>query len=276
MKTKDFVFLGLLLLSWSCKKAEDLEPPPKPADPPLTGSVVTDRIIESQILDGPQHYAIYLPPGYDTASVDYPVLYLLHGATQSYLDWPSHGMSGITDYFILSKTVVPMIIVMPDGFNAYYCNNFDGGDLLYEDYFIDEFIPEIEATYRIMNNGKKRAIAGLSMGGYGATLHAFKRPEMFCCAYSMSGALDPGKECPDLKAIINALSEDQLDSLPAYAMECGTEDVLTIPSNIDFDACLNEKGVTHTYIERSGDHDWDFWMDCLPNAIQLAGEQFNL
>ena len=63
MKAKDFVFLSLVLLSWACKKEDDGGSDRVPSDPPLKGSVVTDQIIESQILDGPQHYAIYLPPG---------------------------------------------------------------------------------------------------------------------------------------------------------------------------------------------------------------------
>jgi len=183
-------------------------------------------------------------------------------------------MAETVNSLINRESAKPMVIAMPDGLDAFYCNNYDGGDMLYEDYFIGEFIPFIESTYRIRASKQNRAIAGLSMGGYGTTFHAFKRPELFCFAYSMSGALSMGESAPDLKELITSLSSDQLDNLPAYTMECGTEDYLVYQSNVEFDAFLTEQGVAHTYITRPGTHDWPFWMECLPKALTKASSIF--
>ncbi len=268
-----FLLLFVVSATISCKKAEEPEPQETP-DPSPLGTVITDDQISSESLGGSQHYAIYLPPGYDTSSLEYPVLYLLHGMWGTYLDWPSHGMAGVANNLINWEDIEPMVIAMPDGLDAFYCNNYNGGDMLYEDYFIEEFIPYIESNYRIRDSKQNRAIAGLSMGGYGTTFHAFKRPELFCCAYSMSGALSMGEAAPDLQELITSLTSEQLGSLPAYTMECGTEDFLVYQSNVEFDAFLTGQGVEHTYITRTGTHDWTFWMECLPKALTDANSYF--
>jgi enterochelin esterase-like enzyme len=231
-------------------------------------------IFYSDILSRDMHYSIYLPAGYDTSTNSFPVLYLLHGMWGSYLDWPENGMSNITNYAIRSKSAKPMVIVMPDGLDAFYCNNYNGGTLLYEDFLIEEFFPYIESTYKIKTSRGSRAIAGLSMGGYGASFHAFKRPEMFSSCYSMSGALAMGETAPDLQVIINGLSPEQLARLPAYTMEVGTEDYLVYSSNVSFDAFLEGKGISHTFIARAGSHDWPFWIACLPKVLTFVSNNF--
>ncbi len=238
------------------------------------GTVVQSEIIPSEILQLDMHYSIYLPPDYDVSSKDYPVLYLLHGMWGNYLDWVTNGMSSVVNSLIYTEEAKEMIIVMPDGIDSFYCNNFNGGSLLYEDFMIQEFIPQIENKYRINSTQKGRAIAGLSMGGYGATFHAFKRPDMFCYCYSMSGALGMGASAPDLTEIINAKTTEELAEIPAYTMECGTEDYLVYSSNESFDLLLTEKGIVHNYIERTGVHDWTFWMGCLPKVLKAVSEEF--
>jgi enterochelin esterase-like enzyme len=274
MNLKQLLLLSsILLATFSCENKEEPEPEVY-TDTSPKGTVITVDLISSESLGGSQHYAIYLPPGYDTTSLEYPVLYLLHGMWGTYKDWPSHGMAGVANNLINWESIEPMVIAMPDGLDAFYCNNYDGGDMLYEEYFIEEFMPYIESTYRIRASRQNRAIAGLSMGGYGTTFHAFKRPELFCCAYSMSGALSMGESAPDLQELITSLTSEQLDSLPAYTMECGTEDFLVYQSNVEFDAFLTGQGVAHTYITRPGTHDWPFWMECLPKALTKASSYF--
>jgi quinol-cytochrome oxidoreductase complex cytochrome b subunit len=86
MKTKTLTLLIRVLLAWARRQTEETDPVDNPVETLLKGSVLTDQTIESQVLGGPQHYAIYLPPGYNTSRVDYPVLYLLHGMWGTYLD----------------------------------------------------------------------------------------------------------------------------------------------------------------------------------------------
>ena len=142
------LLLTILIAAISCENTEEPEPE-EYTDTSPKGTVIADDLINSETLGGPQHYAIYLPPGYDTSSIEFPVMYLLHGMWGSYKDWSSHGMAGIVNDLIAWESAKPMVIAIPDGLDAFYCNNYNGGDLLYEDYFIDEFIPYIESNYRI-------------------------------------------------------------------------------------------------------------------------------
>lgn len=240
---------------------------------PAKGEVNTSQTITSSILGREMHYSVYLPPSYNETTTKYPVLYLLHGMSGNYLDWVNNDMASTMNYAISKKTAKEMIVIMPDGLDAFYCNNFNGGPMRYEDFLIQEFFPQIESRYRINATKTGRAIAGLSMGGYGATFHAFKRPEMFCACYAMSGAM-VGTPAPDIKAMLNARSASELNLLPAYTMECGTEDYVVFSANETFDQYLAEKGIGHTYIKRAGTHDWAFWNVCLPKALEFVSAKF--
>jgi len=241
---------------------------------PPKGTVDTTQTIFSNILGIKMHYSVYLPPSYSITTEKYPVLYLLHGMYGDYRDWVKNDMASITDLAIYSSKAKEMVVIMPNGFNAFYCNNFNGGSLKYEDFFIQEFIPQIESKYRIKATQKGRSIAGLSMGGYGATYHAFKRPELFCAAYAMSGAM-VGTTAPDIKLLLDARSTDELKKLPAYTMECGTEDFLVFAGNENFDQYLTNKGIAHNYIKRTGTHDWIFWKACLPKALEMVSKNLD-
>lgn len=274
---KSFNIIALLLalaVLFSCTKKEEHDDLNVDLTDPPRGAVDTTLTLKSNIIDRVMHFSVYLPPGYDTSGVDYPVLYLLHGMWGNHRDWVNNGMASTLNYAIYKEEAKPMIVIMPEGIDAFYCNNYGGNSIMYEDFMINELLPHIEQCYRTKNSRNGRAIAGLSMGGYGTTFHAFKRPEMFCCAYSMSGALDMGTSAPNLQTLIDTMSQARLDLLPDYTMECGTEDYLVLESNIGYDEFLNTEGIDHEFIQRSGTHDWNFWKACLPKAIIAASAQF--
>jgi S-formylglutathione hydrolase FrmB len=70
------------------------------------------------------------------------------------------------------------VIITQQGENSFYINSRDG-HILYEDFFIREFVPQMERRFRLAGNRAGRAIGGISMGGYGALRFAFKYPQMF-------------------------------------------------------------------------------------------------
>ncbi|MBI5009979.1 MAG: esterase family protein, partial [Bacteroidia bacterium] len=160
-----------------------------------TGKVSDDLSMPSKILKMDRKYAIYLPPDYETSSRRYPVLYLLHGAGDDQTGWIQFGeVLHIADKAINEGIATPMIIVMPDantGKRGY--SNSPKGDWQYEDFFFQEFIPYIEKTYRIKADKHYRAIAGLSMGGWGSFIYAFHHPEMFASACPLSAYTGPLK-----------------------------------------------------------------------------------
>jgi S-formylglutathione hydrolase FrmB len=145
---------------------------------PLPGGVkVTDNRVN-----------LILPQGY-CSSVDggtrYPVLYLLHGAGDTYQAWATN-----TDVVAFSKAY-KLIIVMPDGGHnaaAGWYSNWVDGEYQWETFHIDILPDYINRAYRTVPGDA--AIAGLSMGGFGAMSYAARHPGMFKAAASFSGALD--------------------------------------------------------------------------------------
>ncbi len=229
----------------------------------FAASSVKTESHSSTVLNRTMNYNVYLPPSYSTDTTKkFPVMYLLHGMGGAYSNWKDMGMQSIVD----KAGGKEMVIIMPDGLNdAFYVDTYKAG-IKWDTYFEQEFIPYVEARFRIdVANGKNRAIAGLSMGGFGAAYHGFKYPDKFSSAYSMSGALG---------VTGNLISVVNKNKYPAFTMECGTEDSLVGSMNTSFHNQLQQAGVTHNYITRPGSHSVEFWNACLPKAVVFASKYF--
>ncbi len=235
-----------------------------------TGTILRDQSLNSEILNRPVNYSVYLPEGYDE-SRKYPVLYILHGMGGNNNDWFTGGgaMNAYASAFS-AETGKDMIIVSPDGGNLFYCNGYEHG-VNYMSFFFEEFVPHIESTYAIKAERGSRAIAGLSMGGYGSLYYGLLHPEMFCHVYACSAAVSVGGVCPDLVEFIRqAGTEKRIPDLPGLTLEIGTEDFLFL-NNETFVHTLNSYNVAYEYITRSGMHNWTFWNACSPKIIAKFG-----
>lgn len=210
----------------------------------------------------------------------YQVLWLLHGFIADESDWQR--FSSIERY-AQSKFVA---VVMPDAYNSMYSN--DAYAAGYYDFYTKE-LPEM--MYNIFPLSRKREnnfVAGLSMGGYGALKAAFRNPEKYAAAASLSGGLkmdaENGNEQKlgiakytalwrksvfgenmehwkpeedDLQVILkNQVQKNAL--IPKIYQCCGTEDFL-YEDNIEFRDYAKGLGVDLTYEEGPGVHDFDFW-----------------
>ena len=257
-----FLLIGLVL-SLSCSKTTHIGSALTP--PPSDAAIDLSPTLESRILGGEQHYAVYLPPSYAKEPLRrYPVLYLLHGMYQDYKSWFSDGGLQAAADKAIAEGAAEMIIICPNGFNSFYYNT---ADMRYEDFFIQEFVPEVERRYRILSEKEHRNIAGLSMGGFGATYLAFQHHELFGNAYSTSGGfIEPATTL--LKNIINAKLATEKSHFPTYTLECGEEDVLVIESNKTLSQFLDEKQINYTKIFRQGTHNWKFWKESLPKILR--------
>ena len=85
-----------------------------------------------------------------------------------------------------------LIVVMPEGNDGWYTNSTTKPNDRYESYILMELMPDVQRRYRTIEARYGRAIAGLSMGGYGAIKFGLKSPHAFVFAASMSG----GRELP--------------------------------------------------------------------------------
>jgi enterochelin esterase-like enzyme len=130
-------------------------------------------------------YNVYLPDGYETGQLRYPVLYLLHGNGADQNEWVSKGMVHRTaDALIAAGEIPPCIIIMPSAGVTWYVDRQER----METAFIEDLIPEVERRYRALHDRFARVIGGESMGGYGSLRFILKYPERFAAAALLSPA----------------------------------------------------------------------------------------
>ncbi|MGI8952029.1 MAG: alpha/beta hydrolase [Chitinophagaceae bacterium] len=268
------------------------------------GKVIEEQTIKSTILKRDVRYTIYLPADYSTSERSYPVVYLLHGFTDDNTGWLQFGeINRYADKAIADGTIPPMIIVMPNGDSSWYINSYDGKEN-YEDFFIKEFMPAIEKTYRIKAQKKYRGIAGLSMGGYGSLIYALKYPDLFAAAAPLSAGIfssDQLETMPDANynnalarvfgnnlkgkdrltnqwysnSVLDIVSKESADDLSKvrYWIDCGDDDFLT-KGNCLLHIELTEKKVPHEFRVRDGAHNWTYWRTGITDALQFIGISF--
>jgi len=260
--------------------------------------------VKSKAMGKDIEYNIYLPADYDKTNRSYPVLYLLHGYTDDETGWTQFGEAQrIADETINSGVAPAMIIVMPDAGVTFYINNADGKEK-YEDFFVNELIPHIEATYRARPKKEFRAVAGLSMGGYGTMIMATKHTDLFAAAAPLSGAFWTdddiaampaerwdglfaglfGKSAPGKgrltenwykNSILKIIETTPLEKLKSvkYYIDCGDDDFL-IKGNMALHSALIDKAVPHEFRVRDGGHTWTYWRTALPEVMKFVGQSF--
>lgn len=138
--------------------------------------------------------AIYLPPSYaQNRDRRYPVVYFLHGWTQSSEQWYGPAKFWTNLPTILNNAFEEagnrdLIFVTPDAFTRYqgsfYSNSVTTGD--WEDYIVHELVPYVDAHYRTIPERASRGLAGHSMGGYGTIRIGMRHPDIFSSIYLLS------------------------------------------------------------------------------------------
>lgn len=130
-------------------------------------------------------------PDLPAPEAGWPVLYLLHGRDANNRDWSSLATIKVTlDRLIKSGRISPMLVVMPSAGNSWYVDSADvKGPGNYETAILTDLPTAFEKRFAPHCTRKSRAIAGISMGGFGALRLAFKRPDRFVAVASLSGAI---------------------------------------------------------------------------------------
>lgn len=149
--------------------------------------------LDSKILKRSVRYCVYIPSGYDAGAKEhparrYPILYFLHGLGDNEQTLFNSGGWTLLDDLRNQHKMGDFLIVAPEGRRSFYINSADGS-VRYGDFFLQEFMPQIESKYRFRGGRAVRAISGISMGGYGALRFAFAHPELFLAVSAQSAAL---------------------------------------------------------------------------------------
>ncbi|GAB3222314.1 esterase [Algoriphagus aestuariicola] len=217
---------------------------------------------------------VYTPPGYDSSSDSYPVLYLLHGAGGDEDAWSSLGRANlILDNLIASGKAKPMLVVKTNG-NAWQSSTlkqapgvaaptretygqFQGK---FEKSLVEDVVPYIEKNYRIKADKDHRAIAGLSMGGAHTITASTTYPDKFSyIGVFSSGIFDANADMAELEKKFTALKDS---GVKKYWVACGKTDFV-IESNQRLLSILDKTGLKHEYHESEGGHTWANWRDYL-------------
>ena len=321
-----------LLLALACGSSESptATPPaePRPAAADRAPSRIAEGIVESRALGVKKRYRVYLPPGYDGGVRRYPVVYLLHGLGGEEDSWVDIGLQKTADAVGLDA-----IVVMPDGDDSFYVNRAGSVDYEaclagrrpfgkaarmetycvkkgdYADYIAGDLVAHIDTAYRTIADRDHRAIAGLSMGGYGALMLAMRRPEVFSIAASHAGVAsllyagpdpyDPGKArlsdgVPVWVNKGNRFGAHFLDIFgtdPAFwkrhdpttlartlepgrldlYLDCGTADEFRLHLGAQMlHHVLESRGIEHAFeLVEGGRHDRQFWSSRLDDGLRF-------
>ena len=254
---------------------------------------VENHKLNSRLMMREIPYRVVLPVDYKSADKKavYPVVYLLHGLTGHFDNWTDR--TRLADY----ATKYNYIIVTPEGNNGWYSDSATVPNDKYESYIIQELIPEIDKQFRTRADRNHRAIAGLSMGGYGSIKFGLKHPEMFALVGSFSGAHGAGswtekevgtkgyiaesllgvfgaadsetRKQNDIFKIVREMPAARIAALPFVYLDCGTEDFL-YKNNRDFADLLVEEKVKHEFRQLPGAHDWKFWGAQIQEFLELS------
>lgn len=305
----------------------------KPAAPPSTAAAagtVATRTFHSKALGVDKDYVVYLPAGYDARpDARWPVFYYLHGLTGSETNWVKHGYLDKT----ADRLGLAAIVVMPDGDDDFYIDSAmpidyaacmkDGSGLFplsghssrakecvrhraYETYIVDDLVHEIDGHFRTIATREGRAIAGLSMGGYGALVLAMRHLDMFAAAASHSGVdalLYAGPHPYDASAVqlwddptkldsklgpfgrwLRGLYGDELANYRAHDpatlidalapgqlaiyLDCGSEDDFQLDATAAYlHDRLRARKLDHTYYVGPGKHDFTFWAPRVEHSL---------
>jgi len=230
--------------------------------------------------------ALVVVPEAASATERVPALYLLHGHGGSHLDWQTH-----TDLRPLADAY-NIMIVCPDGSpDSWYLDSPRDPTSQYEAFLAEELPVWIDAHYPTRPDRSARAIAGLSMGGHGALLLAFRHPDVYGTASSMSGGVDlthstqrwgiakalgAYDEYPERWHAHSIVTLAQTSILPddlPLLIDCGVDDVF-IADNRRLHAILLRRGIAHDYVERPGGHSWTYWTRVLPYHLHFFQEAF--
>lgn len=207
----------------------------------------------SATLNANRPLLVYTPPGFKAdGKTKYPVLYLIHGGSDTEETWTKVGRANlIADNLIAQKKAKPMIIVMP------YGNVRPSPMADFTKDVINDIIPFMEANYPVIQNNKHRAVAGFSVGG-GQTLNiGLTNPDKFAyvCAYAPFTATDEFRQNFSNWTPNAPLMNKQL---ALFTISVGTEDFLyeSVKQNITL---FNDKKLQlETFIVPGG----HTWMNC--------------
>lgn len=228
---------------------------------------ISYRFYNSKRLGFDRPLCVYTPAGYDPAGEEkLPVLYLIHGMTDTYETWYKVGrVNIIMDNLIAQGLAKRMIIVMPYA-NPYpemilrgLAEAYDalGTEIVVRE-IIDEVMPYVESNYSVLTDADNRAVAGFSLGGRQSLATGFGNPDIFHWVAAYAPAIFGNEYEANFANGTYAKPAELQQKLKLMWLGCGTSDFL-VASSRGLDAYMTEQGLSHRTYYPGGGHTW---MNC--------------
>jgi putative tributyrin esterase len=231
---------------------------------------------------------VMLPVDYDTVVRRYPVLYLLHGFDADITDW-ARG-TNLSAYAARHQ----LIIVTPDAGHSWYVNSVSSPKERFDDFVMKDVIGYVDKNFRTIPEPFARAIAGVSMGGYGAMFLGLEHRDQFAAIGSFSGAVgyghfpaapmpanateeekknrqeyiarmgEPGSKEQKARDVFELAQSISVEEVPMLFIVSGGEDG-GIEMTHSFLRTLAKRNIPYEYREISPrGHDWRIWNEEIP------------
>lgn len=256
---------------------------------------------------GPARANVLLPDDYDPAKA-YPLLLLLHGVgdAPNFPSWSRENSGRI----VQTAAGLNAIVVMPEGGRGFYTDWFNAGKRggpSWETYYLDTLLPFVESRYKIAPGRRNRAVAGNSMGGFGAAYLGSQRPDYFGSVASFSGFVqhqraeaeaglrivgeveygsifgpmdgayatghNPTRIAANLRSSRvfvrtgNGIADPAQESSPIALVGGGVSELELRAQADEFAWALGMARVPTDYAVRTGVHDWPYWRSMLREAM---------
>jgi len=260
------------------------------------------RAVRSQLLRRAVRYCVILPPGYDSdRSRRYPVLYFLHGLGGNEQMLVGSGGWNIVEDLWQARKIGKFLIVTPAADTSFYINS-KNGRVPYENFFLREFIPFIDRSYRTIPLRQARGIGGISMGGYGALHLAFEHPRLFVSVSANGAALlanfpnihfanpqetfllralrafgtPPDRAFWERNDPLRLARTADLSGLRIY-FDCGLQDDYGFERGAEaLNKILDARRIPHEFHLYPGHHDWEYFAARLPGVLEFHSRAFGL
>jgi S-formylglutathione hydrolase FrmB len=219
-------------------------------DGPATAQSRTARTVrfDSPALGSQATVAVLLPPGYDASETRYPVLYLLHGGAHNHTAFPARA------WFAKEASRHDMIVVMPHLPPVFFTRRGDAPPA-FEEFLARDLTAYVDAAYRTIPTPRGRGVAGISMGGFAATVVGLKHHDTFGSVGAISAALTGAGRQQQLDALVAALPAARA---PYIYIACGAQDPVA-PASRRLVGLHAARSIPHESVEVPGDHSWAVW-----------------
>jgi S-formylglutathione hydrolase FrmB len=257
----------------------------QPSEDIAPATVIT---VPSASLGSEQVATVLLPASYATSDRRYPVLYLLHGGGQNHLSFATRS-------WFRSLASRGMIVVTPGVGDSWYVNSVVDPKAKYEDFVVKDLVGFVDARYRTLESRESRAVAGVSMGAWGAMMLGLKHHRLFGAVGAFSAPFGISRQDPKIDMTsrtqqrfgapdtperrahdpVSLLAAVPAESVPLLYVSCGNQDLFVV-DNRRFVERLTERKIAYEYHELSPfGHSWDVWDGQLTNFVDQLSERWS-